>query len=68
MPVHHGPVSEQDLTGIRNETRKIFVWGGADYIDIFGKKRFFRFFLQNGNEMPGKGWDLVPADKRHEAN
>jgi hypothetical protein len=67
MPVHHGPISVQDLSDIRAERKRIFVWGESRYIDAFGKRRFFRFYYWNAKELP-QGWPLVPSDKPDEAN
>lgn len=68
LPVHWGPISAQNITDIRNETKRIFVWGRADYIDAFGEERYFKFHFLNAKELPGKGWPLVPSDKPNEAN
>jgi hypothetical protein len=68
LPVHWGPISDQDLTDIRNEPKRIFVWGGSDYTDAFRKKRYFKFYWWNAKELPGRGWPLVPSDKPSEAN
>jgi hypothetical protein len=57
LPVHHGPVAAQDLLDIRNEAKRIFVWGRSDYIDAFGTPRFFKFYNWNAKELPsGQGW------------
>jgi hypothetical protein len=68
LPVHWGPVSAQDLTDIRIEAKRIFVWGESNYIDAFRKSRFFKFYCWNAKETPGKGWGLLPSDKSDEAN
>src|ERR1700730_18100634 len=68
LPVQWGPISAQNITDIRNEAKRIFVWGRADYIDAFGKERYYKFHFWNVKELPGMGWPLVPSDKRNEAN
>jgi hypothetical protein len=68
LPVHWGPISAQNITDIRNETKRIFVWGRADYVDAFGEKRYLKFHFWNAKELPGKRWPLVPSDKPNEAN
>jgi hypothetical protein len=68
LPVHWGPVSAQDMSDIRNEIKRIFVWGAAEYVDAFGHERYFRFYYWNAKETPGKGWGLIPSDKPDEAN
>src|SRR5262245_6691709 len=68
LPVHWGPVSAQDLTDIRIEAKRIFVWGESNYVDAFRKSRYFKFYYWNAKETPGKGWALLPSDKSDEAN
>jgi hypothetical protein len=68
LPVHWGPVSAQDLTDIRIEAKRIFIWGESNYIDAFRKSRYFKFYYWNAKETPGKGWGLLPSDKSDEAN
>jgi hypothetical protein len=68
LPVHWGPITNADLQAVRNGTKHIFVWGGSEYVDVFGKERFFKFYEWNANEIPGKGWPLAPSDKPQEAN
>lgn len=62
-----------DLASVRNKTKAIFVWGGADYVDAFKRKRHFIFrmkmsgpeqLLSNG----GMGWPLTPHPLGYEAN
>jgi hypothetical protein len=64
LPVYCGPISAQDLNDIRNERKRIFVWGGADYGDIFGAAWHYEFRCWNEKEMPSRPnqWGLVPAD------
>jgi hypothetical protein len=63
------PVSDEDVEGIRKETKRIFVWGGADYIDTFGKARFLKFYMWNAAQAADtEGWPLVASDKPEEAN
>jgi len=63
------PVSDQDVDGIRKEAKRIFVWGGADYIDAFGKARFLKFYMWNAAEAAdADSWPLIASDKPDEAN
>lgn len=63
------PVSEPDIEAIRDDTKRIFVWGGADYVNAFGKAQFLKFYLWNAKEEPGiEGWSLIAADKADEAD
>jgi hypothetical protein len=68
IPVLHGPISAADIAAIRAATRRIYVWGEVIYTDAFGEDRYFRFYLRNATETPGRGWPLENADKPHEAN
>jgi len=69
LPVHHGPISGQDLTDIQNEAKRIFIWGGANYKDAFRGKRFLKFYCWNDKDWSGKSrWGLLPANKPDEAN
>lgn len=55
--------SEAQIAALRARTQKLFVWGGADYTDIFGRRRFFVFRCVNGEEIvppQGQGWALGP--------
>jgi hypothetical protein len=62
-----------DLASVRNKTKAIFVWGGADYVDAFKRKRHFIFRMKMaGPEQPlpngGMGWPLTPHPLGYEAN
>lgn len=67
LPVHK-EVTNTDVTDIRNEKKFLFVWGRADYVDIFGRERFFEFYQMNGKEIPGRGWPLNTSDKPQYGN
>lgn len=62
----------QEILDVLAETKKIFVWGGADYRDIFYNRRFFIFrdtnaaFTQGIN--PGAVVALQPHSAGYEAN
>jgi hypothetical protein len=62
------PVSDDELRAIQNGAKRVFVWGAADYKDVFGEERYFKFYNCNGRPIPGGGWFMDPSDKRHEAN
>lgn len=36
-------LEDADFDAIRNKTRRIYVWGGADFTDIFDQSRYFIF-------------------------
>jgi hypothetical protein len=67
LPVHY-PLTAVDLAAIRSESKRIYVWGETEYIDVFNYDRFFKFYQWNGIEIPGKGWPLEVSDKPQEAN
>lgn len=63
------PRGAVDLEEIRNGTKTIFVWGGADYVDAFGHPRHFTFRCAiNGREDAGQSWGLRPHKVGYEAN
>jgi hypothetical protein len=68
IPVQHYPLSASELAEIRAKSLRIFVWGEILYTDAFNVRRYYRFYLRNAKEIPGKGWPLENADKFHEAN
>jgi hypothetical protein len=69
-----GPISDADLTAIRDGKRAIFVWGRIDYVDAFGRDRFFEYYNKNGREIivPGQGrtgrWPIQPWHQTYKAN
>jgi hypothetical protein len=60
-------VTKQTLDEIRKGTKRIFVWGGCDYTDVFGKNRYLKFYMWNNPEI-SSGWPLGSSDKGDEAN
>jgi hypothetical protein len=63
-----GPVSEEILTEVRTGTKRIFVWGRLDYIDVFGQPRYLQFREENGRlRADGISWPIQPLGK-YEAN
>jgi hypothetical protein len=69
-----GPITDSDLSAIRDGSKRIFVWGRIDYIDAFGRPRHFQFYDHNGREIlaPGKGrtgrWPIHPWKRSYQAN
>jgi hypothetical protein len=81
-----GPTAEVTITtvyfplgpidAIRGGQSAIFAWGGADYLDAFGKRRYFTFRMRMSGvefQMPGGGglpwgWSLKPHPIGYEAN
>jgi flagellar basal body-associated protein FliL len=41
------PITDADRVEINNGAKKIFVWGGADYLDAFKQKRTYTFRAAN---------------------
>jgi uncharacterized membrane protein len=67
LPVHW-PLSVVDLAAIRAETKRIYIWGETEYVDVFGRDRYFKFYQWNGKEIPSKGWPLENSDRPQQAN
>jgi hypothetical protein len=66
LPLRFGPISNDDIRAIEDGSKRIFVWGSAQYFDAFKQRRYFRFYNWNGD---GHGqWGMVPSDRPHEAN
>jgi hypothetical protein len=64
-------VSEAELAALRMRTLRLFVWGGADYTDVFGQRRFFKFRCVNGAEIvppQGQGWSIGPHRLGYQAS
>jgi len=63
-------ISPQDLAEVRAGSKKIFVWGGATYKDVFGNDRFSNFYDVNSNERGVNSglWGFQPAKRGYEAN
>lgn len=60
-----------ELADIQAGTKKVFVWGGADYRDIFGSNRTFIFRDTNPdgvNSAVGSIWSLKPHGVGYYAN
>lgn len=61
--------SGSDLDDIRTGKKAIFVWGGADYTDAFGKRRYFIFRdMMTGTEENPAVWALKPHRLGYDAN
>ena len=41
------PITEQERVDVNGGVKRIFVWGGADYVDAFGRKRTYKFKAAN---------------------
>jgi hypothetical protein len=67
---HVIPLSETQLAGLREGTKKLFLWGGADYTDVYGEKRYFRFKCINGAGLsaPATAWPITPHRLGYEAS
>ena len=59
---HVIPISNQQLESIRDGLKRVFAWGGADYVDAFGRSRFFHFRCRSGHgeDNPAIKWPLSP--------
>lgn len=64
-------VTEEDISSLNNGSKKIFVWGGVDFIDAFGRKRHFIFRMTNDGRKilkPGDCFALRPHKLGYDAN
>jgi len=67
--VRFGIWSQTEIDEIRNGTKALFVWGGADYTDIFGHDRYFIYRIAvSGMEDSGNSWALKPHKMGYDAN
>lgn len=73
----YSTLASNDIDRIFHEKAIIYVWGRADYLDAFGKPRWFVYrtsmsgttkTLHFTNRQPGKGWPLRPDESGYEAN
>jgi hypothetical protein len=63
------PASPTEVAEIASNTKRVFVWGGADYRDIFNKRRFFKFRDTNALfYVSGETVNLQPHPSGYEAN
>jgi hypothetical protein len=64
------PISNTDLAALRNGTKKLFIWGGADYTDAFGVRRTLRFHDVNGEELGQASgrWPVKPHRRGYQAD
>lgn len=65
-------VTDDELGDLRAGTKRVFVWGGADYKDAFGDNRHFIFRCWNDRATnlnnPGDGVPLSPHRVGYEGN
>lgn len=67
--IRFGVWSPAEIDEIRKGTKAIFIWGGADYTDIFGHDRHFIYRIAiSGLEDSGGGWALKPHKLGYDAN
>lgn len=69
-----GPLSNADIFAVDSGEKRIFIWGGCDFTDAFGKPRYFRFKCTNGGRsanaagQPDNLWSIQPHKDGYEAN
>lgn len=62
------PFEIGELDAIRDTKKAIFIWGGCDYVDVFGREHYFIFrFKISGHENQGI-WRLRPHKIGEEGN
>jgi hypothetical protein len=60
-----------ELEAIRDKSKALFIWGGADYRDIFGRDQYFVFRLCISgpeNAHSDNGWALKPHPSGYDAS
>ena len=65
------PIADTDLASINDGSKKIFVWGGLDFIDAFRRQRHFIFRMINSNltvRTIGERFALQPHKAGYDAN
>lgn len=66
---HYAIWNPGELEDVRDRKRAIFIWGGANYKDAFGRSRRFIFRLMiTGLEGAPNGWALAPHPLGYEAD
>jgi len=62
-------ISPDDFPAIQAGTKRIFVWGRAEYVDAFGKQRWFVFHQGStrAQEAPGR-WGIEPYGPGEQGN
>jgi hypothetical protein len=62
------PFEIGELDAVRDAKKAIFIWGGCDYVDVFGCAHYFIFrFKISGHENQG-AWRLRPHEIGEEGN
>jgi hypothetical protein len=62
------PFAVGELDDVRGARKAIFIWGGCNYVDVFGCERYFIFrFKISGHENRGM-WRLRPHEIGDEGN
>jgi hypothetical protein len=65
----YSPLLPEQAAEIRSGVKAIFIWGGANYRDAFGKQRHFvyRIAISGGEDGPGM-WALKPHKQGYDAD
>lgn len=63
-------IDAKTLNELKNGTKKIFIWGSADYVDAFGKSRYFIFKCNNSSAFYAESnkWSIQPHKSGYEGN
>jgi len=65
------PINIEDISALNDGSKKIYIWGGVDFIDAFGKNRYFIFRMTNSDGAIiklGDGFALRPHKAGYDAN
>lgn len=60
-------ISPDDFQELRNGTKSIFIWGGADYKDSFNKRRYFKLRAIGAADYTNI-WAIRPHKDGYDAN
>lgn len=66
--LHIGPLSQDDMAGLKSEARRLYVYGEVVYQDAFDKKRMTKFRLALGGEEALKLKRLAWCEKGNDAD
>lgn len=61
-------LTDDEVAGIREGTKKVFVWGKVEYVDAFDATRYFIFRCINGPATRSNLWPLAPHKRGYKGN
>jgi len=64
IPLEHilqGNVTQQNMSDLENDSRRLYAFGWARYKDIFGKEHWTKWCYEYSRFTPGRIFNIVPA-------